>query len=350
MEHTKVEHESSKPTLPQDDTDHTQTTPPPPKKRYEIIKNPIFLSSPIYPPSIPSKVSLCTNRDDHLIPLLSNGNFVFKAQLTSLYMHPTDYSFHSYDKNQDFFTSIASKIMGPYQYWLDNGVKIFSLQFNFLRPSIYDLKTDESDPSFLSISQKATHHQTYTKFLQHTKPQNHIFVNYKYTSPFTMTNMYTLDHSCITGYLRNNDPIKQYFCLLPYNNTSRPLIVPQEYLIHYDDFLLPCNIPTQIVKPLTVIKHLVSSPLDDKDRTYFTALSKQTYSYNELLFISAKTISFMVQAEQKTEHEPHSSPIKNAPDKLSSVLNNRTLRDMTNLLEPYKRNSYHNTHTNTALL
>ena len=78
-----------------------------------------------------------------------------------------------------------------------------------------------------------------------------------------MTNMYTLDHSCITGYLRNYDPIKQYFCLLPYNNTSRPLIVPQEYLIHYDDFLLPCNIPTKIVKPLTVIKHLVSSPLDD---------------------------------------------------------------------------------------
>ena len=72
-----------------------------------------------------------------------------------------------------------------------------------------------------------------------------------------MTNMYTLDHSCLTGYLRNYDPIKQYFCLLPYNNTSCPLIVPQEYLIHYDDFLLPCNIPTQIVKPLNVNKHLL---------------------------------------------------------------------------------------------
>ena len=156
--------------------------------------------------------------------------------------------------------------MGPYQYWLDNGVKIFSLQFNFLRPSIYDLKTDESDPSFLCVSQKATNHHTYNKFLQHTKPKNYIFVNYKYTSPFTTTNIYTLDHSCITGYLRNYDPIKQYYFLLPYNNTSRPLNVPQEYLIHFDDFLLPCNVPTQIVKPLTVIKHLVSSPLDDKDK------------------------------------------------------------------------------------
>ena len=153
-----------------------------------------------------------------------------------------------------------------------------------------------------------------------------------------MTNMYTIHHSCITGYLRNIDPIKQYFCLLPYNNTSRPISVPQEYRIHFDDFLLPCNIPTQIVKPLTVIKHLVSSPLDDKDKSYYTALYKQTYSYNELFFISAKTISFMVQAEHKTEHKSHTSPIRNTPDKRSSVMNNRTLRDLTNLLDPYKRN------------
>ena len=45
----------------------------------------------------------------------------------------------------------------------------------------------------------------------------------------------------------------------------------------------------------------------------------------------------MVQAEQKSEHKVLSSPIKNTPDKLSSVLNNRTLRDITNLLDPYKR-------------
>ena len=178
MEHTKVENENPKAATSHDDTDHTQTTPPPPKKRYEIIKDPVFFPSPIYPSSIPSKISLCTNRDDHLIPLLSNGDFVFKAQLTFLYMHPTDYSFRLYDKNQDFFTSIASKIVGPYQYWLDNGVKSFSIIFNCLRHSICDLKTDESDPSFLSILRKATHHQTYTKFLQYTKPQNHIFVIY----------------------------------------------------------------------------------------------------------------------------------------------------------------------------
>ena len=153
-----------------------------------------------------------------------------------------------------------------------------------------------------------------------------------------MTNMYTLDHSSITGYLRNYDPMKQYFCLLQYNNNSRPLIVPREDLLPFDDFLLPCNIPTQIVKPLTVIIHLVSSPLDDKDKSYYTALYKQTYSYNELLFISAKTTSFMVQTEHKTEHKSDTSPIRNTPDNFSSVMNNRTLRDNTNLLDSSKRN------------
>ena len=212
MEQVKIEHDTSKVPTPTDDTDRTQATPPLPKKPYEIMKDSVFLSSPIYPPSIPSRPSLSTDRDDHSIPLPSDDDFISKAQLTSLYMHPTDYNtFRLYDKNQDFFTSIASKTMGPYQYWLDNGVKIFSLQFNFLRPSIYDLKTDESDPSFLSASQEATYHQTYTKFLQYTKPKNHIFANYKNTSPYTMTNMYIIDQSRITGYLRNYNPIKQYF-------------------------------------------------------------------------------------------------------------------------------------------
>ena len=122
------------------DHDQSPDTPPPTKKKYEIMKDPAFLSSPIYPPILPTKPQLSTNRDDYLVPILSTNRFFFKSQLTSLYKHPTDYTFKLYDKNQDFFTSIASKIMAPYQYWLENGIKIFSIQFNFLRPSIYDQK------------------------------------------------------------------------------------------------------------------------------------------------------------------------------------------------------------------
>ena len=129
--------------------------------------------------------------------------------------------------------------------------------------------------------------------------------------------------------------------MLPHNDTSRPIIVPQEYLVLSDDFLLPCNIPPTIVKPLIVIKHHGFSSLDDKDEAYYTALSKQSHSYNELLFISAKIISYMVQIEHKAEHKPpldeHTSPIRTTSDKLSSILNNRTLRDITQLLDQNKR-------------
>ena len=113
-------------------TEQSISTPPPSKKKYDIMKDPIFLTSPVYPPVISPKDSISTQREDYLISILSTENFTFKTKLTSLYMHPTDYTFKLYDKNQDFFTSIASKIMTPYHYWLDNNVKTFSL-FSHLR-------------------------------------------------------------------------------------------------------------------------------------------------------------------------------------------------------------------------
>ena len=96
VEQTEQNTTSSKDQTPQK---NSHETPPQPKKKYEIMKDPTFLSSPIYPPILPSKPSLSTNRDHHLIPILSHNKFTFKAQLTSLYTHPTDYTFRLYDQN-----------------------------------------------------------------------------------------------------------------------------------------------------------------------------------------------------------------------------------------------------------
>ena len=132
---------------------------------------------------------------------------------------------------------------------------------------------------------------------------------------------------------------------LPYNDTSRPIIVPQEYLIHFDDFLLLCSFPTIIVKLLTVIKHLVSAPLNDKEKSNQTALSKQAYSYNKQLFSSAQVIAFMVKAEAARSDTQYTTPdqyISKQPTitigKLKTVLASRTLRDITYKLDPYKKN------------
>ena len=99
MEQEKIEYDTSKVSTPLNDNDHTHATPPPPKKRYEIMKDHVSLSSLIYLPFISTNTSLSTNLDDHLISLLSHDDFTFKAQLTSLYKHPTDYTFRLYDKN-----------------------------------------------------------------------------------------------------------------------------------------------------------------------------------------------------------------------------------------------------------
>ena len=90
--------ENTTPTKVHTPPDITHELPPPPKKRYEIMKDPVFHSSPIFSPEIPSQPSLSTTRDDHSIPILFQDKFTFKAQLTSLYMHPTDYIFRLYDK------------------------------------------------------------------------------------------------------------------------------------------------------------------------------------------------------------------------------------------------------------
>ena len=157
-----------------------------------------------------------------------------------------------------------------------------------------------------------------------------------------MTHLYSIDHSRTTGYLRNYDPIKHYFCLLPYNDTSRPIIVSQEYLIHFDDFLFPSNVPTIIAKPLTVIKHFVSALLNDKEEFYYTELSKRAI---KIVFFSAKIIAFMVKAEKEKSEPKHTTLEHYTPktpttttDKLNNVLTSRTLRDLTYELELYKKN------------
>ena len=112
------------------------------------------------------------NRDCELVPILSSKHFTFQSQLTSLYMIPTKYKFIIREFKNDYHTSIASKLITQYDWWLNNKVKIFSLQYNFLRPSPYDLRTEENDANFLPYQIKKAHHMTYQKFLQYKEPDN----------------------------------------------------------------------------------------------------------------------------------------------------------------------------------
>ena len=61
MEHQNIPLKNKTPS----DHDQSPDTPPPTKKKYEIMKDPAFFSSPIYPPKIPTKPQLSTTRDDY---------------------------------------------------------------------------------------------------------------------------------------------------------------------------------------------------------------------------------------------------------------------------------------------
>ena len=255
-------------------------------------------------------------------------------------MIPTKYKFIIRDFKNDYHTSIASKLITPYDWWLNNKVKIFSLQYNFPRPSPYDLRTEENDANFLPYQIKKAHHITYQKFLQNKEPENYIF-NSKYTSPFTFNSEYLIDYTKIKGKLRNYDPLKQSFLFLPNENPKRPIIVPQEYLILNDDSLLQEDIPKCISDPLPPIQPVAFQPLGDCEKSYSYALAKKGYSQNELLFIISHLISILTKGNtkehKKTSQEPPKKSTIDTPKPESSTPTEKIqkYKELMEILKPY---------------
>ena len=171
-------------TIPVEQIDHINVKSH--KRKYpDITVDKPFMESGDCPPFI--KLSKQDeDRDCDLIPILSSRQFTFQSHLTSFYMIPTKYKFIIREFKNDYQTSIASKLITPYDWWLNNKVKNFSLQYNFLTPSPYDLRSEKYDANFLPHRIKKAHHVTYQKFLQYKEPENYLFFGSKYTSLFTL--------------------------------------------------------------------------------------------------------------------------------------------------------------------
>ena len=189
-------------------------------------------------------------------------------------------------------------------------MKIFSLENNFLRPSPYDLRTEENDANFLPYQIKKAHHITYQNFLQYNEPENYIFLNSKDTSPFTFNSEYLKDHPKIKGKLRNYDPLKQSFLFLPNENPKRPIIVPQDYIILNDDSLLQEDIPQCTSDPFPPIQPIAFQPFGDCEKAYCYALAKKGYSHNEFLFIISHLISILTKVNTKEHKTKNQEPPK----------------------------------------
>ena len=256
-------------------------------------------------------------------------------------MIPTKYKFIIREYKNDYHTSIASKLITPYDWWLNNKVKSFSLHNNFLRPSPYDLRTEENDANFLPFQIKKAHHMTYQKFLQYKEPDNYIFFNSKYTSPFTFSSEYLIDHTKTKGKFRNYDPLKQSFLFLPNDNPKRPIIVPQEYLILNDDSLLQEDLSQNISDPLPPLQHIASQPLGVCEKSYFYAMTKKGYSNKEIIFIISHLLSLLTNGNTKEHKKTKQESPKKTKNDIPQPQNFRPMDELQkyteilNIIKPY---------------
>ena len=174
-------------TIPVEQIDHINAKSQKRKYTDKTADKP-FMEPGACPPFIKPSIK-DEDRDCDLIPILSSRQFTFQSHLTSSYMMPTKYNFIIREIKNDNHTSNASKLITRYDWWLNNKVIIFSLQYNFLRPSPYDLRTEENDANFLPYQITKANHITYQKFLNYKEPENYLFFNLKNTSPFTLNSV-----------------------------------------------------------------------------------------------------------------------------------------------------------------
>ena len=135
--------------------------------------------------------------------------------------------------------------------------------------------------------------------------------------------------------------MKQSFLFLPNDNPKRPIIVPQEYLILNDDSLLQEDIPLRISDPLSPIQPIASQPLGDCEKSYYHAVSKKGYSYNELLFLISHLISILtkgnIKKHKKTNQESPKKPTIDIPnpESFSPTEEIQKYRQSMEILKPY---------------
>ena len=87
-------------------------------------------------------------------------------------------------------------------------MKIFSLQYNFLRPSPYGLRTEENDANFLPYQLKKAHHITYQKISEIQRTWKVSFLQFKIYLTFHLK---LIDHTKIKGKRRKIWPIETKF-------------------------------------------------------------------------------------------------------------------------------------------
>ena len=98
----------------------------------------------------------------------------------------------------------ASKQLAPFEYCATDIQKLFTLQKNFLGPSVFVLHTVVSNPSFQPLNKRRVDQETYKRFRKKLLPRfakNFIFKYRKFTSPLSLFLIKILKNAYTIGWL-----------------------------------------------------------------------------------------------------------------------------------------------------
>ena len=159
--------------------------------------------------------------------------------------------------------------------------KNFTLQRNFLRPSVFDLHTVDSNPLFESLNKEGVHHETYKRLWDIPHPNFTINFNIRTRkfSPFSLRLFYKLKPAHTIVSLRNYDPLKQSYLYDPESFSQKPLNNPRDCFISTDSAHIELNcMQITVADPSLHLSKASDRTLNDKALKLFIAPASQHYS------------------------------------------------------------------------
>ena len=160
----------------------------------------------LYPPSLSVLTTLNQTRNTSF-PQICRHAIAFNPTITQLYMQELPYQFQipALDYTDDQLYSRATKSLTRMVFGFET--------FNFYILEFLNVTNNYNSLDQILFYEKL-HQYSYVYFYPHhalNTNKHHIFVNNKFSSPYSPSTQYYLDSSYLHGRIRNYDPLKDFY-------------------------------------------------------------------------------------------------------------------------------------------
>ena len=161
-------------------------------------------------------------------------HFPINRRFTERFWHQSKYFYALADRQNDYLNTFCTRDVTPYRIYQKND--LFYLQFAFVLPTLMDVNNQTNKVNRVKMLHSIHNYLFVQHHIHRTNPLIHMnsrfqYANTKLTSPYYKNYSYIIQPNYCEGTIRNFGPIKNYLLFLSlYAKTSRPILVPIEYL------------------------------------------------------------------------------------------------------------------------